>query len=126
MNEPSTATLEGNGKKEPTESTPKEKDPVFVSTEDRLFAVNQHLRVQTLMKDEQLIRSEFMQLSTRRQLVQTQLRMLEGEIEVNLKELQGKYGINLQTHEIQESDGMVVPKKGLNQLEQLRRQMSGG
>ena len=77
------------------------------------------------MKDEQLIRSEFEKLATRRQLSQTQLKMLEGEIQVNLKELQEKYSIDLSTHEIQEADGMVIPKKGLNQLEQLRRSIGG-
>ena len=126
MSEPSTATPEGNGRQDPTEPTPEETGPIFVSTEDRLFAVNQHLRVQTLMKDEQLIRSEFEKLATRRQLVQHQLKTLEGEIQANLRKLQDKYEIDLQTHEIQESDGMVIPKQGLNQLEQLRRQMSGG
>lgn len=101
-----------------------EEKQVIVDELDKLRMVNQHLQVLTLMQEEQLIRSEFLRLQEQRSKVQEKLNKLNVDIKETIRDIEMRYGVNLSTHEIRESDGAVIPRGNANLLEQMQKQLA--
>lgn len=81
--------------------------PVVVTREDRLWAENVNLKLMNAVAHQTLVQQQLTD-ATRR--VTQRQKDLE-EVKVRLAQ---KYSVNFDTHEIRESDGMVVPR-GVNQ-----------
>jgi hypothetical protein len=79
--------------------------PVVVSKEDRIEAENLHLRVL-------LCNHEIQELHRMVQAKTLQVQGLNAQIQEKRAELEKKYGIDLNTCDIRENDGVVVPKGG--------------
>jgi isoaspartyl peptidase/L-asparaginase-like protein (Ntn-hydrolase superfamily) len=78
-----------------------ETTPIVVSKEDRLEASNFHLRAIALLHEIQMI-----QMTIQRKMAEH--KALQGEIIKKRKELEDKYGIDLNRHQIRDTDGVVV------------------
>jgi len=82
---------------------PKKPGPIYVSKEDLLASENMHLKALLMGKEIEEIH----------QLIQkkmTEHQELEAKLRVRRQELEAKYGIDLLTHYIRESDGLVIPR----------------
>ncbi len=77
--------------------------PIYVSKEDLLASENMHLKALLMGKEIEEIH----------QLIQKKMaehQALEAKLRERRAELEKKYGINLLTHYIRESDGLVMPR----------------
>jgi len=81
--------------------THSDSDPdVHVDAVDRLAAENLHLRIINLNQEERLLLQQLGAKQQERTVVQQKLLELRGHIEQ-------KYSVDLTTHEIRETDGLV-------------------
>ena len=78
---------------------------VIVSREDRLESENLHLRAMNKV-------GEIQNLQQQIQSISRELEVLKQQISAKRKELEEKYGVNMTTHQIRETDGAVVPRQG--------------
>jgi hypothetical protein len=77
--------------------------PVFVSKEDLLVSENMHLKALLIGREIEDIHQQI-----QKKMVEHQA--LEAKLRERRVELEAKYGINLLTHYIRESDGLVIPR----------------
>lgn len=97
---------------------PKATGPIFVAKED--VRESENIQLRTMVLAEQLKNIELM-LSMKAREHQEMV----AKIEANRKEIEAKYGINLQTHFIQ-PDGLVVPRPPAGTLQGLLGQSLAG
>lgn len=93
----------------------KEVSPIIVSAEDRSRAEVTQLKLMLALKDETIAQTNLAIAARNRSeamVVSEQVR----------EELEKKYNVDLKTHFIRESDGMIIPSsKRASLLEQLQR-----
>ena len=88
----------------------------FVSREDRLEAENLHLKILNLAQQEQLLHQKVAVLQKER----TDLHNKLVEMRDSLAE---KYDINMQTHEVRNTDGAVIERGTAPDFSQLMQQV---